>query len=89
MTEQIYHVFNGYHYGDTILNLKFLNNLADDLEKNKITIYYYYNQQYNKNRKELYRLFKPVKLSSIPRSCHSCVVKSYTKHRSSSGKDST
>ena len=52
MTE--YHFYNAYHYGDTILNITFLNNVVkycNRIEKT-IIIYYYYNQNYNKNKRE-------------------------------------
>lgn len=50
---RIYHFYNDHHYGDNILNLKFLNNLAPFLEKENIRIYYYYNPHYIKRVKEL------------------------------------
>ena len=48
-----FHFYNIYHYGDNILNLKFLNNISSYLEKYDITIHYYYNDEYIKNRGEL------------------------------------
>jgi len=48
-----YHFYNKYHYGDNILNLKFLNNIKMYLEKYDITIYYYYNPYYIKNVLEI------------------------------------
>ena len=50
---RIYHFYNDYHYGDNILNLKFLNILSSFLETNNIRIYYYYNHYYIKRIKEL------------------------------------
>ena len=47
-----YHFYNLFHYGDTILNLKFLINLVPILQASNIVIYYYYNQYYNKNKRE-------------------------------------
>lgn len=59
-----YHFYNEYHYGDTMLNLKFLKNVVSiltgpkgqlflqDVEKQSIVIYYYYNQHYNSNKRE-------------------------------------
>jgi hypothetical protein len=47
-----YHFYNLFHYGDTILNLKFLMNLVPILQDFNIVIYYYYNQHYNKNKRE-------------------------------------
>ncbi len=49
----IYHFYNEYHYGDNILNLKFLNNISPYLEKEDIIIYYYYNNSYITNVYEL------------------------------------
>ena len=46
-----YHFYNLYHYGDNILNLKFLRNLP--LIEKQIIIHYYYNQHYIKNAREL------------------------------------
>jgi hypothetical protein len=50
-----YHFYNLYHYGDNILNLKFLRNLP----LVKITIHYYYNQHYIKNVNELEEFIAP------------------------------
>ena len=50
-----YHFYNKYHYGDSILNLKFFYNISDHLRKYNITIHYYYNENYIKNRDELER----------------------------------
>ena len=50
-----YHFYNKYHYGDSILNLKFFYNISDHLRKHNITIHYYYNDSYIKNRDELER----------------------------------
>lgn len=53
MSEMIYYFYNDYHYGDNILNLKFLNNINKYLEKYNILIYYYYNPYYIKRKQEL------------------------------------
>lgn len=50
---KIFHFYNEYHYGDNILNLKFLNNISTYLEKKDIIIYYYYNNSYITNINEL------------------------------------
>lgn len=52
-----YYFYNLYHYGDNILNLKFLRNLP--LKKNRITIHYYYNPYYIKNTIELEEYITP------------------------------
>ncbi len=50
-----YHFYNKYHYGDSILNLKFFYNISDYLREHNIKIHYYYNDSYIKNRDELER----------------------------------
>ena len=50
-----YHFYNKYHYGDNILNLKFFYNISEHLHKRNITIHYYYNDIYIKNKDELER----------------------------------
>lgn len=52
---QIYHFYNRKHYGDNLLNLKFLYNLSSILQKQGIKVFYYYNAEYNKNTRELER----------------------------------
>jgi len=63
----IYHFYNEWHYGDNILNLKFLNNIREYLDKEDITIYYYYNENYIKNIKELTKYIHTnrIKLDTI------------------------
>lgn len=51
----IFHFYTAYHYGDNLLNLKFFYNISDILRENNITIHYYYNTEYVKNRDELDR----------------------------------
>ena len=41
------------HYGDHIFNLKFFYDISDYLEKERITIYYYYNQDHITHPEEL------------------------------------
>lgn len=53
-----FHFFNKYHYGDNIINLKFLNSLSNILEDNNITIKYYYNNNYITNVYELNNYIK-------------------------------
>jgi hypothetical protein len=48
-----YIFYNLYHYGDNILNLKFLFNITPILKNYNIIIKYYYNSAYIKNRDEL------------------------------------
>ena len=55
MTEKIYHFYNDYHYGDNLLNLKFLKNILHYLKDANIKIIYYYNKRYIKNVYELER----------------------------------
>lgn len=50
-----FHFFNNFHYGDNILNLKFLFNISPVLKKRGIKIKYYYDKNYNKNGEELER----------------------------------
>jgi hypothetical protein len=52
-----YHFYNAFHYGDNILNLKFLRNLP--LKENNIIIHYYYNSDYIKNKNELEQFIIP------------------------------
>jgi len=47
------------HYGDHILNLKFFYNISPLLEKERITIHYYYNPKTIKNPIELERYVNP------------------------------
>jgi hypothetical protein len=51
----IYNLYNQYHYGDNLLNLKFLYNISNVLKENKIFIRYYYNDDYIKKVEELSR----------------------------------
>ena len=51
----IYHFYTPHHYGDNLLNLKFFYNITDVLREKGITIHYYYNTEYIKNRDELDR----------------------------------
>lgn len=52
-----YHFYNAFHYGDNILNLKFLRNLP--LKDNNIIVHYYYNRFYIKNKNELEEYVTP------------------------------
>jgi len=62
-----FHFYNEYHYGDNILNLKFLRNISENLKDKNITIKYYYDPIYIKNPDELQRYVdsKVVTLKSI------------------------
>ena len=62
-----FHFYNVYHYGDNILNLKFINNISEYLDKYNIIIHYYYNDTYVKNRGELERYINTprIKINSI------------------------
>ena len=51
----VYHFYNKFHYGDSILNLKFFYNISDILKANNIQIRYYYDGGYIKNPNELER----------------------------------
>lgn len=61
--KKVYHFHNKDHYGDNILNLKFLYNISDILKENSITINYYYNPDYIKNVDELERYVNSDTLS--------------------------
>ena len=52
--QHTFNFFNKYHYGDNILNLKFLFNISPILKKRGIKINYYFDDKYNK-REELER----------------------------------
>lgn len=52
---KIYRFYNKYHYGDHILNLKFLYNISKQLKTDNIKIIYYYDNNYIKNIDELQR----------------------------------
>ena len=54
-TSKIFNFHCGYHYGDNMLNLKFLYCISDYLKNNQITINYYYDDAYIKNLDELER----------------------------------
>lgn len=54
-----FNFFNKYHYGDNILNLKFFYNISDILKKKGITVNYYFNTEYIKNKKEVERYVHP------------------------------
>lgn len=60
--------YNKYHYGDTILDLKFFYNLSAKLKEKGIAITYMYDQGYIKNTSELERYVDPkvVTLKPIP-----------------------
>ena len=49
----VYRFFNRFHYGDNILNLKFLYNISHTLKEQNIKIEYYYDNKYIKNIDEL------------------------------------
>ena len=48
-----FHFYNNFHYGDNILNLKFLYNISDILKENNIKIHYYYNTHYCRKIEEI------------------------------------
>jgi len=50
-----YSFYNRFHYGDNILNLKFLYNISKELKNDNIKINYYYEPLYIKNIDELQR----------------------------------
>ena len=65
---KVFNFYNKYHYGDNILNLKFLYNISEVLKLKNIHINYYYDQEYCKNKPELDRYIHPnnsVTLMSI------------------------
>jgi len=53
--KKAYHFFCRFHYGDNIANLKFFYDISEKLKENNIMVYYYYDNQYIKNRIELER----------------------------------
>jgi len=53
--KKIFHFYTNSHYGDNILNLKFLFNISSILKEKNIQIHYYYNTEYCKNKDELDR----------------------------------
>lgn len=54
-----FHFYCTFHYGDNILNLKFLYNISPILKKHGITIKYYYDALYIHNVDELQRYVNP------------------------------
>jgi hypothetical protein len=54
-TPNIFHFYNIFHYGDHLLNLKFLYNISAILKEKGMKIHYYYDTNYIKNRVELDR----------------------------------
>jgi len=50
-----FHFHCRFHYGDNIANLKFFYNIAPKLKENNIMVYYYYDNNQNKNAKEFTR----------------------------------
>ena len=55
----VFHFWNQFHYGDNILNLKFLYNISEILKEKGISIKYYYDTNYNSNKVELERYLHP------------------------------
>ena len=55
-----YHFYNRFHYGDNILNLKFLFNISKILKDKNILIHYYYDNNYCKKIEELQRYVDPA-----------------------------
>lgn len=53
--QKIVHFHCGFHYGDNIVNLKFLYAISKKLKENNIMIYYYYDSNQNKNIVEFQR----------------------------------
>ena len=62
----VYSLYNQYHYGDHLLNLKFFYNISDVLKNKKIKIRYYYNRNYIKKPEELKRYVNPETVDLIP-----------------------
>jgi len=62
----IYNLYNKYHYGDNLLNLKFLYNISNTLKENKIFIRYYYEQDYIKKPEELGRYVNKESVEIMP-----------------------
>ena len=54
-----YHIYNRYHYGDNIFNLKLFFGIVDILKQQAIVIHYYYDPSYIKNVDELQRYVNP------------------------------
>ena len=58
--------YNTYHYGDNILNLKFLYNISKILKMRGIRVDYYYDDGYNKNKGELERYIDKDVVQLLP-----------------------
>ena len=56
---RVFHFWNQHHYGDNILNLKFLYAISERMKNKGISVKYYYDTEYNKNRIELERYIHP------------------------------
>jgi hypothetical protein len=63
-----FHFYNDCHYGDNILNLKFLYNISKILKEKNIKIKYYYMNAYIKNIDELERYIDKEVLTLHPSS---------------------
>jgi hypothetical protein len=61
-----FHFYNGFHYGDNILNLKFLRNISQNLKDKGITIKYYYDPNYIRAPDELQRYVDPAVVTLKP-----------------------
>lgn len=53
--KKVVHFHCGFHYGDNIVNLKFLYAISKKLKENNIMIHYYYDSNQNKNAVEFQR----------------------------------
>jgi hypothetical protein len=64
--KRIFDIYNKFHYGDNILNLKFLFNISDVIKSKNYFIKYYYDENYIKNVAELERYVNKETLSLHP-----------------------
>jgi hypothetical protein len=64
--KRIFDIYNKFHYGDNILNLKFLFNISDVIKSKNYFIKYYYDENYIKNTAELERYVNKETLSLHP-----------------------
>jgi len=62
----VFNFYNKYHYGDHILNLKFLYNISNHLKDKNIKINYYYDPTYIKNLDEVQRYVNPDIVTLLP-----------------------
>jgi hypothetical protein len=65
-SQKVFHFHNRFHYGDNLLNLKFIFNISNILKERGIKIHYYYDNVYIKDKSELECYMNPSVVSLHP-----------------------